>query len=159
MGTGKAAMTKWIACTSVVFALVLGVVPVCAQAPLAAQAPPAKAAIETDDDYSKAMKEISALNGALRKSLATPSAADASTAAARLETLFKDVEAYWENRHVEDATTAAKNAVIASQAIAKAVSTHDTAAATAAAQSLGGTCMACHTAHRERLTYDFYRIK
>jgi cytochrome c1 len=141
-------MKWWVACT-----FVLGAVSAYAQSP------PAKVAIATEDDYSKAMKEIGALNGSLRKSLATPSGADASAAAARLETIFKDIEAYWEDKHVEDATTAAKNAVAASQAIAKAVAAHDTAAATAGAQSLGSTCTACHTAHRERLTYDFYRMK
>jgi hypothetical protein len=144
----EASMKWWIAC-----AVVVGAASVCAQVPVA------KAAIATEDDYSKAMKEIAAQNGALRKSLATPSEADASAAAARLETIFKDVQAYWENKKVEDATTAAKNAVAASQTISKAVAAHDIAAATTASQALGGTCTACHAAHRERLTYDFYRIK
>jgi hypothetical protein len=126
---------------------------------LQAQDPPAKAPIASYDDYSKTMKEISVLNGTLRKSLAASSESDASAAAARLEALFATIEAYWEDRHAEDATTAAKNAIVASQALAKAVAAHDSAAATAAAQALAGTCMACHGAHRERLTYDFYRIK
>jgi hypothetical protein len=141
-------MKSWIAC-----AVVLGAVCVCAQAP----AP--KAAVVTEEDYSKAMKEIAAQNGALRKSLATSSDADASAAAARLETIFKDIQAYWEDKKAEDAVTAAKNAVAASQAISKAVAAHDVPAATAASQQLGGTCTACHSAHRERLAYDFYRMK
>ena len=141
-------MKWWMAC-----AVALGAVSVCAQAP----AP--KAAVVTEEDYSKAMKEIAAQNGALRKGLATPSDADASAAAARLETIFKDIQAYWENRKSEDAVTAAKNAVAASQAIFKAVAAHDVPAATAASQALGGTCMSCHSAHRERLAYDFYRMK
>jgi hypothetical protein len=159
MNEGEASMKAWVAWALIVCALMLGAVALYAQAPPAVQAPPGKGTIETDDDYSKAMKEISALNGALRKTLSSPATADASVSAARMETLFKDVEAYWANKHVEDATTAARNAVAASQAISKAVAAHDAAAATAAAQSLGATCMACHTAHRERLTYDFYRIK
>lgn len=141
-------MKWWVAS-----ALVLGAV--CVRA----QVPPAKVALETYDDYSKAMKEIAAQNGALRKSLASPSEADASAAAARLEAIFKDVQAYWEDKKVEDAAMAARNAVAATQAISKAVAAHDTAAATAASQALGGTCMTCHAAHRERLTFDFYRIK
>jgi len=138
----------WIICAFLVMA-----------GPIRAQAPPAKAAIVTDEDYSKAMKDISAQNTVLRKSLATPSEADAGRAAARLATIFKDIQAYWENKKVEDATTAAKNAVAASQAIAKAVAGHDMAAATAASQQLGGACMTCHNAHRDRLTFDFYKIK
>lgn len=141
-------MKRWVA-----FAVVAAAVSVYAQVPVG------KMAIVSEEDYSKAMKEINAQNGALRKSLATPSEADALASAARLETIFKDVQAYWENKKVEDATTAAKTAVAASEAISKALAAHDIAAATAASQQLGGTCMACHAKHRERLTYDFYKIK
>ena len=127
--------------------------------PLRAQAPAAKAVITSDEDYSKTMKDIGAQNGVLRKSLAAPSEADAAAAAARLVVLFRDIQVYWENKKVEDATTAAKNAVAASQAIAKAVAGHDMAAAAAGSQQLGSTCMTCHNAHRDRLTFDFYKIK
>src|SRR5258706_3266863 len=116
-----------------------------------AQVPPANPGIATDEDYSKAMKEVAAQNGALRKSLATPSEAGALAAASRLETVFKGVQAYWETKKVEDAATAARNAAAASQAISKAVAAGDYPAATAASQVLGGTCGTCHTAPRERL--------
>jgi hypothetical protein len=105
------------------------------------------------------MKEIAVQNGSLRKSLASSSAADASKSAARLEVIFKDIQSYWENRKSEDAITAAKNAVAASQAVSKALETADIGAANAATQNLGSTCAACHTAHRDRLAFDFYRIK
>jgi mono/diheme cytochrome c family protein len=127
-----------------------------------APAPPAgapKVALAEEEDYSKAMKEVAARNTALRKSLASSSDADALASAARLEVIFKDVQAYWENRKAEDAVTAAKNAVAAAQSISKAVAAHDPAATTAALQALGGTCGACHSAHRDRLAFDFYRIK
>jgi len=126
---------------------------------LAAQVPPVKAAIVDDEDYSKAMKEVAAQNGALRKSLASSSNVDATAAAERLEAIFKNVQAYWENRKAEDAITAAKTAVAASQAISKAVAVHDAATATTASQTLAGTCTSCHAAHRDRLTADFYKIK
>src|SRR5229473_2154936 len=77
------AMKWWVAGAFVLLAIAVD-----------AQVPPAKLAIATDEDYSKAMKEIAAQNGALRKSL-TSSDADAAAAAARLETVFKDVQAYW----------------------------------------------------------------
>jgi cytochrome c556 len=60
---------------------------------------------------------------------------------------------------VEDATTAAKNAVAASQAIAKAVAAHDMATATAASTTLGAQCMACHTAHREKTPEGTFKMK
>ena len=130
-----------------------------ASATLAAQAPMAKMAISSEDDYSKAMKEVGSQSMTLRKSLASSSEADASASAARLETIFKDVQAYWENKKVEDASTAAKNAVAATQAVTKAVAAHDMAAANAAAQTLNGTCMACHTAHRDRLPDGSFKMK
>jgi len=62
-------------------------------------------------------------------------------------------------KKVEDATTAAKNAVAASQAIAKAVAAHDMAAANTAATTLGAQCMACHTAHREKTPEGTFKMK
>jgi len=130
-----------------------------AGATLAAQTPMAKMAISSDDDYSKAMKEVGTQSMTLRKSLASSSEADAAASAARLETIFKDVQAYWDNKKVDDASTAAKNAVAASQAVSKAVAAHDMAAANAAAQTLNGTCMTCHTAHRERQPDGTFKMK
>ena len=106
-------MKGWIACAFVV-----------ATASLAAQTP-MKMAITTTEDYSKTMKEVAAQNNALAKAIATPSEADVAAAAAKLETAFKDVQAYWEMKKVDDATTAAKNAVAAAQAITKATAAHD----------------------------------
>ena len=141
-------MKWWMACACIV-----------ATASLAAQAPMAKMAISSEEDYSKAMKEVGMTNGALRKSLATPSEADAATAAARLETIFKDVQAYWESKKVEDAATFAKNAVAASQAVSKAVAAHDMAAANTAAATLAQQCMGCHKEHREQLPDKSFKMK
>jgi cytochrome c556 len=148
-------MKRWLACAFIV-----------ATASLAAQAPVAKVAISSDEDYSKVMKEVGAQNSALRKATATPSQAgampsdaDAAAAAAKLETLFKDVQAYWEAKKVEDATAAAKNAVAASQAIQKAAAAHEMPAIAAASQTLGAQCMACHTAHRERQPDGSFKMK
>jgi mono/diheme cytochrome c family protein len=143
-----ALMKSWIA---FVFVLSAGV--------LFAQSPSGKVAIADEEDYSKVMKEVAAQNMVLRKSVASLSDADALASAARLEALFKDVQAYWETRKAEDAVTTAKTAVAAAQGVSRAVAAHDTAATTASLQTLGGTCGACHAAHRERLAYDFYRIK
>jgi hypothetical protein len=141
-------MKGWIVCAFVV-----------ATASMAAQAPMTKMAITSDEDYSKAMKEVGAQNGAMRKAIASASEADVAASAAKLETTFKDVQAYWENKKVEDATTAAKNAVAASQAIAKATAAHDMAAATTASTTLAAQCTSCHTAHREKLPEGGFKIK
>ena len=141
-------LTRWLACLFVL-----------ATAALAAQAPMAKMAIASTDDYSKAMKDVGTVSAALRKSIATPSEADAAAASVRLESTFKDVQAYWENKKVDDATGFAKNAVAAVEAVSKAVAAHDMAAAGAANQTLAGTCTACHTAHRDRLPDGSFKMK
>jgi hypothetical protein len=123
-----------------------------AVASLAAQTKPA---IATDADYSAHMKEVGSLNGGLNKAIQGGSADEAAKAAARLEVLFKDVQAYWEAKKVADATTAAQQAVAGAQAIAKAVAAKDMTAAGEARTKMGETCMACHKAHREKTETGF----
>jgi hypothetical protein len=123
------------------------------------QATPPKPAIESYEDYSQAMKEIATLNGLLRKTVDTPSFSGVPAAAARLEVLFKGIQGYWENKKSEDAVAQTKSAVAALQAISAAASANDATAAAAAVQQLSATCVACHKVHRDRLTFDFYRIK
>ena len=142
-------MKGWIACAFIV-----------ATASLAAQAGQmAKMAITSADDYSTTMKDVNAQNGALRKAITSASEADVTASAAKLETDFKDVQAYWEGKKVDDATTAAKNAVAASQAISKAAAAHDMPAATAASTTLAAQCTACHMAHRDRLPDGSFQMK
>jgi cytochrome c556 len=147
-------MKWWVACG---FVLCTGVL--LAQEATAPSRTAAKVALADEEDYSAAMKEVGARNTALRKSIASASDADALASAARLEAIFKDVQAYWENRKADDAITAAKNAVAAAQSISTAVAAHDAAAVTTGLQTLGATCGTCHSAHRDRLAFDFYRIK
>src|SRR5262245_9411465 len=127
--------------------------------PLFAQTTASKPAIVDQDDYSAAMKEIGARSAALRKSLAAASEVDAAAAAERLEAIFKNIQVYWGNKNVADATAQAAKAVAAAQDMVKSLSVHDIQAATAASQALAGTCMSCHDAHRARLTDGFYKIK
>ncbi len=124
-----------------------------------AQALLPRPAITTQEDYSDAMKDIAAQNTLLRKSLTSKSEGDAISAAARLEANFKKVLAYWDDKQVEDARAEATKAAAAAQDIAKALQNHDIQGATTASQALAGTCMACHAAHRDRLTDGFYKIK
>jgi hypothetical protein len=144
-------MKGWVACAFIVATASL--------AAQAGQAPMTRMAIGSDADYSKAMKEVGTTSAALRKSIATPSEADAAAAAARLETIFKDVQAYWDGKKVDDAAGFAKNAVAAAQAVSKAVAAHDMPAAGAANQTLGAQCMSCHMAHRDRLPDGSFKMK
>lgn len=118
-----------------------------------------KTTIVTDTDYSTAMKEILPTSQALTKAIASGAEAEAAKAAARLEILFKDIHGYWDAKKVADATEAAQNAVAALQAVQKAIAAHDMTAAGEARQKLQAQCMACHTAHREKLPEGGFRIK
>ena len=126
---------------------------------LSAQAPTAGMKIASDADYATHMKEIGQMNGVLNKSIKAGVADEATKAATRMEVLFKNIHAYWNDKKVEDATTAAQTAVTSLQAVQKALAANDMTAAETARASLAGTCMACHTAHREKLPEGGFRIK
>jgi cytochrome c556 len=129
-----------------------------AQAP-AGGAPTAGMKIATDVDYAVHMKEIGQLNGVLNKSMKAGDAAEAGKAAARLEVLFKNVHTYWTDKKTTDAATAAQSVVTSLQALQKALAANDMAAAETARAAIGANCMACHTAHREKLPEGGFRIK
>jgi hypothetical protein len=121
----------------------------------AGQAPMTKTTITSLADYSAKMKEIGSNNGMLGKAIQSGAAADAAKASAQLETLFKDVHAYWVAKKVDDAITFSANAVAAAQAISKAAAANDMMAATDARAKLASQCMGCHTAHREKTDAGF----
>ena len=141
-----------IACVLFSFALAVSV---------SAQGTPPTAGmkIASDADYATHMKEIGQLNGVLNKSIKGAMADEANKAAQRMEVLFKNIHAYWDAKKVEDATTAAQTAVTSLQAAQKALGANDMAAAETARAGLAATCMACHTAHREKLPEGGFRIK
>ena len=122
-------------------------------------APTAGMKIASDADYATHMKEIGQQNGILGKSIKGGMADEASKAAARLEVLFKNIHGYWNDKKVADATTAADTAVTSLQAVQKALASKDMAAAETARATFAGTCMTCHTAHREKLPEGGFRIK
>jgi cytochrome c556 len=126
---------------------------------LSAQAPTAGMKIASDADYATHMKEIGQLNGVLNKSVKGGDAAEAGKAAARMEVLFKNVHAYWNDKKVMDATTASTGVISSLQALQKALSANDMTAAETARASIGANCMSCHTAHREKLPEGGFKIK
>ena len=122
-------------------------------------APTAGMKIASDADYAIHMKEIGQLNGVLNKSVKGGDGAEAGKAAARMEVLFKNVHAYWNDKKVTDATAAAMGAVTALQGVQKAVAANDMTAAETARAAIGANCMSCHTAHREKLPEGGFKIK
>ena len=130
-------------------------------AALGAQAPATQAPgkIATDADYSTHMKEIGQLNGALTKAIKGGMAEDAAKAAARLEMLFKNIHGYWSDKKIADAATAAQTILTSLAEVQKAALANDLTAAETARATIGAQCMACHTAHREKLPEGGFRIK
>ena len=126
---------------------------------LSAQAPTAGMKIASEADYAIHMKEIGQLNGVLNKSVKGGDAAEAGKAAARMEVLFKNVHAYWNDKKVMDATTASTDAINSLQAVQKALGANDMAAAETARASMAASCMSCHTAHREKLPEGGFKMK
>ena len=146
-------MKRVLSIASLVFSFALAV-------SLSAQTPPAAGAkIASDADYATHMKEIGQLNGVLNKSIKGGMADEATKAAQRLEVLFKNVHGYWTDKKVADATAASQTAVTSLQAVQKALAANDMTAAETARASFAGTCMTCHTAHREKLPEGGFRIK
>jgi mono/diheme cytochrome c family protein len=125
---------------------------------LAAQAQGMKTTIMSEADYSKNMKEVASTNTGLRGAGAAPTD-DNVKAAQRLNAIFKDVQAYWEGRKVDDAVGFAKAAVSASDDLAKALTAKDAAAAGAAQKTLAAQCAGCHMAHREKTPEGTFKMK
>jgi cytochrome c556 len=148
-------MKRVLGITVVLSVALMGTLMAQAGATPAGQSSMTKTTITSPADYSTIMKEVGSTNGMLGKAIQSGSAADAAKAAARLETLFNDVHAYWVGKKVEDASTASANAVTALQAISKAIAANDMTAAAEARTKLAATCMACHTAHREKTDAGF----
>jgi len=125
---------------------------------VALQAQGMKTTIMSEADYSKNMKEVGSINMGLRGAGANPT--DASVQGAqRLNAIFKDVQAYWEGKKVDDAVGFAKAAVAASDSLAKALASKDEAAAGTAQKTLAAQCAGCHMAHREKTPEGTFKMK
>jgi mono/diheme cytochrome c family protein len=143
----EAAMKGWVACGFIV-----------ASVAFAAQAQVMKTTITSEADYSKYMKEVASINGGLRGAGAAPTD-DNVKAAQRLGVIFKDVQAYWEDKKVDDAIGFSKAAVAGADTLAKALTAKDEAAVGAAQKALAGQCAGCHMAHREKTPEGTFKMK
>jgi hypothetical protein len=127
-------------------------------ATLAVQAQGMKTTIMSEADYSTNMKEVGSTNGGLRGAGAAPTD-DHVKGAQRLNVIFKDVQAYWEGKKVDDAIGFAKAAVAASDSLAKALAAKDAAASGEAQKTLAAQCAGCHMAHREKTPEGAFKMK
>ncbi len=104
---------------------------------------------QTDADYSGWMKDIAKTKGGVKKGIESKSYPDVAAAATHMAGLFKQVGAYWAGRKASDAVGIAKDAENASNDLAVAAKASDDAKMQSSFTALGGTCAACHMAHRD----------
>ena len=123
---------------------------------MAAQAP---AKIASEADYAATMKEVGQNAGVMTKGIKGDMPDEATKAAARLEMLFKSVHAYWSEKKVADATTAAQTVLTNLPAVQKALAAKDMAAAETARATVAAQCMECHKAHREKTPEGGWKMK
>lgn len=112
-----------------------------------------------DEDLDKLMKEIGGAVGATRKAIEGQNAEVAKTNAAKMGTLFADVQAFWKSRNVADAADTAGEAVKHAKAVESAVDGKDFTKAAEHAKMLQGTCASCHSKYRDKGPDGNYRIK
>ena len=112
-----------------------------------------------DEDLDKMMKEIGASVGAMRKAIDGQNAELAKTNAAKMGTLFADVQAFWKSRNVEDAAKTAGEAMTHAKAVEAAVDGKDFTKAAENAKMLQGACASCHKQYRDKDAEGNYRIK
>ena len=109
--------------------------------------------------YDQLMKDVGATFANLKKNLDAKAGADAAADASKLESLFKDTEAFWAPFKTKDALDAAKGAEQGAAAITAASKANDLQKAQASYTAVGKYCAACHTSHREQMPDKSYRIK
>lgn len=105
------------------------------------------------------MKDLQSTFTALKASLDDNRADAAAMNAAKLETLFKEVEDFWVPFKTRDALEFAKGAQISAAEVAAALRAGNAGKAQTAYGSIGKFCKGCHDSHRELMPDKTYRIK
>jgi cytochrome c556 len=114
-------------------------------------------AAQDDSNFPQLMKTINGQMGAVRK-IESKTGPEAAEAAKKISDAFAQVAAYWTSKNAEDAVKLSNDGKAAADELAAAAGSGDSAAANAAFKKIGGTCGACHSAHREK-TESGFKIK
>ncbi len=114
---------------------------------------------DLEADFAAAMKKVMPTQGSLRKGVEAKDAEAVKKDAAALEAIFATSEAFWKARKVEDAIAWSAQAKAGAAQISKLAAAGEWDKVPDAQKQVGSTCMACHTAHREKLPEGGYKIK
>ena len=118
-----------------------------------------RAAEKPPETYVKLMKDTNTAAQALRGHVQMKDYEATAADAAALKKLFADTEAFWSARKADDAIGFAKTGAKAAADLETAAKAKNEEAVGTAARAVNGTCMGCHTAHRERLPDGSSEIK
>ena len=111
------------------------------------------------ETYVKLMKDTNTAAQALRAHVQAKDYDAIAADGAALKKLFADTEAFWSARRVEDAVGFSKTGAKAAADLEVAAKAQNEDGVATAARGVNGTCMGCHTAHRERLPDGSSEIK
>ena len=111
------------------------------------------------ESYVTLMKDTNTAAQALRGHVQAKDYDGIAADAAALKKLFAGTEAFWTSRKADDAIGFSKAGAKASADLEAAAKAKNDDGIATAARAVNGTCMGCHTAHRERLPDGSSEIK
>lgn len=111
-----------------------------------------------DNDFTSGMKTAAATMGAISKA-EKKTGPQITSAGERLGSIYENMIPFWRQRNAADAVKISEQGKIAAAQLASAAFGNDEAKVTTALQTLGGTCKACHEAHRDKTPEGKYKIK
>jgi cytochrome c556 len=118
-----------------------------------------RAAEKPPEAHVKLMKDTNTAAQALRGHAQAKDYDAIAADAASLRKLFADIETFWAARKTEDAIGFAKTGATAADDLETAAKAKNEEGVATASRAVNGTCMGCHTAHRERLPDGTSEIK
>lgn len=114
---------------------------------------------QSEQDFEAAMKKVMPTQGSLGKNIAAKDAEAVKKDAADLEAIFATSEGFWKARKVQDAIDWSIQAKNGAAEVGKLAAAGEWEKIPEARKKIQDTCMACHTAHREKLEGGGYKIK
>lgn len=111
------------------------------------------------ESYVKLMKDTNTVAQALRGHVQAKDYDAIAADAAALNKLFADTEAFWTARKIDDAIAFSKTGAKGAADLEAAAKAKNEEGVATAARAVNGTCLGCHTAHRERLPDGSSEIK
>ena len=100
-------------------------------------------------DLSPIMKDVAATQGKMGMDMMAGSAADVAADAQKLHQEFKQAQGFLKAMKAQDAVDMSKANVEAAGEVMKAAKANDLDTAKMKSKTIGGSCKACHTLHRE----------